>query len=189
MAPRSLRNGDAAFSENLDEAEVLLILNDEDLALLDPAHNLGTQPALPLLFFKAPQITQNPHHVAASLTKRWDAAVSIDRARTSIVSGDDPFQRIAMPAVFVHQDAQVAGSGVDILLRNTWVGAVFHGGAWHQLHEADRALRGDSVTIEIRFRRDDAPYERGRNVVLLRRRPNKRIGIHRLRQRQLFLQR
>jgi len=38
------------------------------------------------------------------------------------------------------------------------------------MHEADRTLRGDSVALEIRFRRDDALYrallERGASLAL-----------------------
>ena len=66
--------------------------------------------------------------------------IAIDHSRTHIVRRNNIPHRVGAFLIPAHQPPQVSGARIDILCRNSRIGAELLRGVGHQLHESDRTF-------------------------------------------------
>src|SRR5262249_29326262 len=79
---------------------------------------------------------QDTFHVCLRLAKRRNTLVTINRAATSIISGDRVLERTAGVTILLDDKAQMACASVNILLLHARVGDRLASCLWLQLHYA-----------------------------------------------------
>ena len=95
-------------------------------------------------------MAQDPGHIGSGFGDVGDGV--LDPARPGVVGGQAEGH---VAVVAIEQGAQVPGAAGDVFKRIEWVGhPKFPGGGWHELHQAQGALGGHGVGIEVGFRLD-----------------------------------
>src|SRR5262249_4177542 len=105
------------------------------------------------------QVVDHSLDVSARLPERRHTLVAVDIRRSRVISGDDTLQRVAVFAIPVDEYPQIAGSRIDILLRNGGISPEFLGGLRHELHQADGSGGGYRFGVVVRLCFHDAAHE------------------------------